>query len=123
MHNVENILHYIFWILNSLFIKLDQLRDKVIGNDLRRIGKILRYFAWSVGLALYPKSRPFLIHQRSAVNQRPVMVSLKFFTPLMKLTMKIKKFKLAKNEHIAWHCYFRKIKKDQELVYSLHNRV
>ena len=69
---MEHIFEYIFWIVNHLGIRLCELIDIVMGNMFR--GK----FACFEGVS--PKSRLFLIYQRTTINQKLIITGLWFLT-------------------------------------------
>lgn len=89
----------ILWIF--LLMKSSQLIDIIMGNISSQ------YFPWFGGLDR--KSIAFLIYQPIAINQKPNMTSLWFFTLLKVCTETIKN-----REHydMALYCHFRIIKEN-----------
>ena len=65
-----------------------------------------KYFAVFGGLD--PKSRGFFVYQNTAVNKRPIMMSLLFCTFLKMCIKKIKNNELVK-EQITLYCHVIKI--------------
>ena len=75
--------------------------------------------AWFRGLA--PKSRPFLIYQPTAINQKPVIMSFRFF--FIKLCTEMLKTNKHQLKTSRLHYVFISSKscKSLELFFSFHN--
>ena len=83
----EYIFEYVFWISDHLNIKLDQLIDTV------NIWAIFSGKNWDDLEIWVLDPAPFQIYQPTTINQKPITMSLYFFTFLRVYTETIKKWK------------------------------